>query len=39
MIFVTVGTNYFESLIASVDKVAPNINEKIICCSKAYKLA
>ena len=31
MIFVTVGTNYFESLIASVDKVAPNINEKIIC--------
>jgi beta-1,4-N-acetylglucosaminyltransferase len=31
MIFVTVGTNDFESLIASVDKLPSKINEEIIC--------
>lgn len=31
MIFVTVGTNDFESLIVAVDKLAPKITEKIVC--------
>jgi len=31
MIFVTVGTTDFESLIETVDKLAPEIDEKIIC--------